>query len=95
MTHSRRDNNEREIIDFLKSRAGCWWIPQDRYAGFDGLLLCIHGIFVVEVKHPETRNHLTFSEARLRDVMSSLLLEYHVITSIEEAAELIGLRIEA
>ena len=51
MTYSKRDANERAILDALRD-LGVWYRQMDRNAGFD-LLLAFRGrLFVVEIKDP-------------------------------------------
>ena len=51
MTHSKRDANERGILDALTD-LGVWYCQMHREAGFD-LLLAFRGrLYIVEIKDP-------------------------------------------
>ena len=89
---SRRDSNEREIVNFWR-RVGCDWIPQSREAGFDGLLFAPNGMHIVEIKHPDTRNDLTPRERTTKKNVEFHGDKYNIITTLAEAAALIGMEI--
>jgi hypothetical protein len=88
MTHGRRDDNERVIVAYWQD-AGCIWIPQDRYAGFDGLLIDLphERVYICEIKNWKTRWKLTPAEARLKELIGSL---YHIVTNLDDAERLIN-----
>ena len=94
MSHSRRDTNERAIVQFWRS-VGCDWIPQSREAGFDGILFAANGMHIVEIKRPECRDDLTDNERRTKANIEFHGDKYNVITSVEEAAYLIGAEVSA
>lgn len=87
--NDKRDANEAELVSFWK-RCGCIWIPQDRRAGFDGLLVAWSGIYIVEVKNPAGKNRLTEAEKRCKAEIESTGQAYNIIRTVEEAARLIG-----
>jgi hypothetical protein len=90
MAHDRRDNNEVEIVKFW-SGCGCLWVAQSRTAGFDGILIDRTGLYIVEIKNPSRKYHLTPAEMQTKLQIEDIGGEYHIITSIEEAAALIGM----
>jgi len=92
MTYSdnKRDANEPELVKFWRD-AGCVWIPMNRLAGFDGLLVDTSGMYIIEVKQPGKQ--LTMAERARRDEVEALGGDYHVIHNIQEAAALIGLEV--
>jgi hypothetical protein len=94
MTYDKRDKNERAIVEFWE-RAGCVWIAQSRYAGFDGLLLSRGEVYFVEIKQPSERNRLTENEKRTKENIEYHGDKYNIITSIEEAAALIFMEVTA
>jgi len=91
-TKNKRDGNEKSIVDFWK-QCGCIWVPGRIDSGYDGLLLYRGNLYVVEIKQPKEREHLTETERNLRDATEVRGIEYHVITSVEEAAKLIDVEI--
>jgi hypothetical protein len=96
MTHAntnRRDSNEKDIIAYWR-QMGCLWISWLPGQGADGLLIDRSGLFVVEIKHPSGWQHLTQCERNLRDAVEGLGGAYNVVTSIQDAAKLIGLEVE-
>jgi hypothetical protein len=92
MRANRRDNNEALIIAFWR-RVGCIWIPMVPGQGFDGLLIARSGTYLVEIKNPETSWSLTPAELELSRRVESIGGEYHIIETLEGAAQLIGLAI--
>jgi hypothetical protein len=86
-TDNRRDGNEAELVAYWRSR-GCLWIPMSRLTGFDGLLATTSGLYIVEIKQPG--GQLTKAERARRDEIEALGGEYHVIRTLEDAAELIA-----
>ena len=94
-TDNRRDSNEAELVAFWRA-AGCLWIPMNRLAGFDGLLVVPtkigSGLFIVEVKRPGHAN-LTQAERELRDKVEDMGGCYNVVQTVQDAARLIGLEV--
>ena len=82
----KRDANEKEIVRFFR-QCGCVVIRQDRHAGFDLLVIDRDTCYVVEIKHTHEQLSLTVNEQILQAEIGKM---YHIITSVEEAAELIG-----
>ena len=92
--YDKRDLNENSIVRFWQG-LGAMWTPQKREAGFDGLLAYRERLYIVEIKQPSERNRLTQNERETRDCMVMMGIAYNVVTSIEEAAELIGAKVSA
>ena len=90
-TDNRRDSNEAELVAFWRA-AGCLWIPMNRLAGFDGLLVDRSGLYIVEVKRPGHAN-LTQAERELRDKVEDMGGCYNVVQTVQDAARLIGLEV--
>jgi Holliday junction resolvase len=82
----KRDANEKEIVRFFR-QCGCVVIRQDRYAGFDLLVIDRDTCYVVEIKHTHELDNLTTNEKTLWELIGKM---YHIVTSVEEAAKLIG-----
>ena len=82
----KRDANEKEIVRFFR-QCGCVVIRQDRHAGFDLLVIDRDTCYVVEIKRPHEQLSLTVNEQILQAEIGKM---YHIITSVEEAAKLIG-----
>jgi hypothetical protein len=87
---SRRDKNEKELVDFWRS-AGCIWIPLQPGQGADGILIGITGTFIVEVKNPEYMWELTKEESMLKIQMEQCGQSYNIVQTLGDAARLIGL----
>ena len=87
---ARRDSNEKSILAFFEG-IGAAWIRHD--IGCDGFLLYRGQLYVVEIKTPATRSHLTKAERDLQAEAMRCGVPYHVITSIQEAAEMLGVEI--
>lgn len=87
-TKNKRDTNEAEIVEFFHNLGACW-VPMDRNAGFDGLLLYRGILHIVEIKMPAERNHLTQAERKRRDEAEERGIAYNVICSVDEAVKLL------
>ena len=61
--------------------------------GFDGLLIDRSGMYLVEIKNPEASWSLTPAELELSRRVKDIGGEYHVIETLEAAAQLIGLSV--
>ena len=92
MRANRRDKNEAEIVAFWR-QMGCIWIPMVPGQGFDGLLIDRSGMYLVEIKNPEASWSLTPAELELSRRVEDISGEYHVIETLEAAAQLIGLSV--
>ena len=86
---NKRDINEAEIVAFWRDIGGVW-IQQKLDAGFDGLLVYDCNSYIIEIKQPSSRDRLTPAEKDVRDLLVRHDVKYHVITTLEEAAELVG-----
>jgi len=86
---NKRDGNEKEIIAFF-IKAGASMVQGSIGQGYDLLVLYRGLLHVVEIKMPSERKHLTESEKSLKHMAESHGIAYNVITSVEEAAEMIG-----
>jgi hypothetical protein len=96
MTHkntNKRDKNEPEIVKFWRS-CGAEWIPMQPGQGFDGLLIDVSGLYIVEIKNSKYAWELTEAESLLSQKVQKMGSEYHVIQSIQDAARLIGLDVD-
>jgi len=51
-------------------------------------------LHVVEIKRPTERGRLTENERCVRDLLGLMGIPYNVISTIEEAAELIGASVQ-
>ena len=87
---ARRDSNEKSILAFFEG-IGAAWIRHD--IGCDGFLLYAGQLYIIEIKTPATRSHLTRAERFLRLKATLCNVPYYVITSVEEAAEMLGVEI--
>lgn len=81
---NKRDENEAEIVAFWRSR-DCIWIPMDRNAGFDGVLVdpILQKVHIVEIKNWKLKWHLTEAEKKLRSEIGNL---YHIVCNMDDAA---------
>jgi hypothetical protein len=87
MRADKRDKNEHDILAFFKA-AGCVWVAMKPGQGFDGLLLHRGHLHIVEVKSGK-RWKLTDCEAKMQGDAMIQGVDYHVITSVEDAQRLI------
>lgn len=86
-TDNKRDTNETPIIQALKA-AGASVKQMDRLAGFDLLVAYQEQLYVVEVK--TKTGMLTNAEQLYKRELSWQGITYHVIRSVEEALQMIG-----
>ena len=93
MRADRRDANEALIVAYWR-QAGCIWIPMHPGQGFDGLLIDFSGLYIVEIKNPKTASHLTKCERALQDAIQEIGGAYNVVSTLHEAAALIGLAVQ-
>jgi hypothetical protein len=92
---NRRDDNEPELVEFWESCGGLWnpWRPG---MGADGLLVDRWGWpYIVEVKNPKTGLALTKCEREYRDQVEKRGGKYHVIATLQQAADMIGVALDA
>jgi hypothetical protein len=88
MNAQKRDANEPEIIEFLRG-VGTRVQQMDKSDGFDLLVTCgLH--YIVEVKNPARKWALTEAEQKTKDEIESAGGRYYVVTSVEDAARVIG-----
>lgn len=90
MRAQRRDANEREIVKFWAD-LGAAWIPMDRDAGFDGILLWRGQKWIVEIKNG---TQLTPREESRKTQVESVGVQYHIIENKRQAAELVGVDVQ-
>jgi hypothetical protein len=91
---NRRDGNEGELLDFLMAQGGYWiqWKPGQ---GADGLYIDRFGwLYIVEFKRPGNLK-LTDDEKKLRDQVEKRGGKYHVIATMQQAANMIGVALDA
>jgi len=78
MTRSKRDGNERQILDDLH-QLGVWYRQMDRNAGFD-LLLGFRGrLYAVEIKdpaQPPSKRRLTANEKQTVIELQNVDIDY-------------------
>ena len=53
MIAQKRDINEPDIVNPLRNDLKVTWIPMDKDAGFDGLVIWRGRVHIVEIKNPE------------------------------------------
>jgi hypothetical protein len=83
------DKNQKEIVTALKAAgAGIIYTYQLKNA-FDILVVHQGKTYIVEIKQPGKK--LTEGETKCRDLVESKGVKYWIITSIEEAFEMLGL----
>lgn len=92
MTRSKRDANERAILDDL-NRLGVWYHQMDRDAGFD-LLLGFRGqLFVVEIKdpaQPESKRRLTQNERDTERTLADRQIDYWKCETLADVLRVLG-----
>lgn len=86
---NRRDSNEKAILQFWKAM-GCEWTPQPRQNGFDGVLVALNGVHIVEIKNPARKWQLTAGEKAKKAAVEAAGGTYHIIQTDDEARRLIG-----
>lgn len=85
---SKRDANEKALVAVWR-RLHCHWIPMDRNAGFDGVLVSpITGVHLVEVKNPAQRWSLTAAERQVKAEVEARGAIYRIIETEEQAVNL-------
>jgi len=89
----RIDENQPEIVKALR-RIGADWIPTsgDPMIGFDGLVLWRNHVLICEIKDgakSASRRKLTDNEVKRRRQCESRGIPYLILTSPEQAIELI------
>ena len=90
MIAQRRDENEPEIVAALRA-VGCAWIPMDKMAGFDGILISPrNGIHIVEIKNPLKKWKLTEAEQERKADVERAGGVYSVILRADDALLLAG-----
>ena len=89
MKADRRDNNEKEIVQFWQA-LGYAWIAAKPGQGFDGLLVTPLDIYVIEIKNPRRNWKFTECEQRTKDMIEALGQEYHVVEDMHDAEYLAG-----
>lgn len=86
---NRPDQNKDELVAYWRSK-GCIVKMMGVNAGFDLLLLSPTGAHIVEIKNPRRRWSYTAAEDDLRADCMRLGIRYETITSLLQAAHLIG-----
>jgi hypothetical protein len=92
MTRSKRDANERAILDDLK-RLGVWYFQMPREAGFD-LLLGFRGtLYTVEIKDPAqpvSKRQLTDNERRAERALTDVQIDYWKCETLADVLRVLG-----
>lgn len=84
----KRDANEKDLVTVWR-RMHCHWIPMDRNAGFDGVLISPHtGVHIVEVKNPERKWSLTEAEEKVKAEVLARGARYNIVETIDDAVRL-------
>ena len=83
------DANQAEIVDALR-RVGAVVIPMAPEVGFDLLVAYNANVYIVEVKQPGLQDDLTAREKRRRDELMMAGVQYCIVTSAEDALEVLG-----
>lgn len=96
MPHARRvDNNHQEIAQALR-QAGLLVLDVHTLAGMLDLLVVRAGtVHFLEVKQPHARNRLTPAEVRTIAALRAVGCSVHVVTTVDEALAVVGLRGQA
>ena len=90
MIAQKRDANEPAIVQALR-RVGCVWIPMDKMAGFDGIVISPrNGTHIYEIKDPSKRWKLTDAETRRKSEVEAAGGLYCVVLSAEQALIIAG-----
>ena len=90
MRLNRRDENERQLVEFWRAM-GCHWVEMSRHAGFDGVLVALNGTHIVEVKNPARRWALTAAEVARKQAVEAAGGVYHIVETDDDARKVIGL----
>lgn len=85
----KRDANERDIVLFWRS-LGYFWLPMDRHAGFDGILVTRNCVNIVEIKNPAVKWRLTENEKACQEQVEGLGQKYNIVQTLRDASELVG-----
>ena len=86
------DRNQPEIVAALRKAGACVIITSQLKNAFDLLVIFRGRVFIMEVKDGEktkSRHKLTKGEAACRDCVEAAGVNYHVVTSVEQALTLI------
>ena len=90
MQAQKRDSNEPEIIQALR-RVNCVWIPMDRTAGFDAIVISPRtGTHIFEIKDPAKRWKLTPAEEKRKSEVEAVGGLYCIVLSAEQALIIAG-----
>lgn len=88
----KRDANEKELVQVWR-QLHCHWMPMDRNAGFDGVLISpITGVHIVEVKNPARKWELTEAEKETKQEVEARGAIYNIIQTVDEAVYLVTRR---
>jgi len=87
MQRYRKDLNESAIVETAE-HLGASCIKMEGSAGFDRLVICPRGVFVVEIKNPAEAWRLTANELKTRANIEAAGGAYYIV---ETEAEIIGL----
>lgn len=84
----KRDANEKELVQVWR-QVHCMWVPMDRNAGFDGVLISpFTGVHIVEVKNPARKWSLTDAEKETKAEVEARGCIYNIVQTVDDAIEL-------
>jgi len=90
MQAQKRDANEPAIVQALRA-VGCIWIPMDRMAGFDAIVISPRtGTHMFEIKDPAKKWALTPAEQKRKDEVEAAGGLYCVVLTVEQALIIAG-----
>lgn len=90
---ARTDSNQTEIVAALRKRGAVVILTHQLKNAFDILVAYDMNLYVVEIKDgtkPASARKLTDGELKCKESLESVGVKYHVVTSVEEALNLIG-----
>lgn len=90
MQAQKRDANEHPIVRALRA-VGCIWIPMDKTAGFDAIVISPRtGTHIFEIKDPEKRWKLTAAEEKRKTEVEAVGGLYCIVLTVEQALIIAG-----
>lgn len=90
MQAQKRDSNEPAIVQALR-RVGCVWIPMDKMAGFDAIVISPRtGTHIFEIKDPAKKWKLTPAEEKRKAEVETAGGLYCIVTTADQALIIVG-----
>jgi hypothetical protein len=89
----KRDDNEAEIIQFVRS-VGAGAQKMDKSAGHDWTIYFLGRVYIAEVKNPAYKWKLTKREQELREMLEAHEVTYWILESWKDAADMLGVQIK-